>query len=305
MKNMNANSVIEAYIDDTVRLLPRDQRTDVADELRALLNEELQARARARLSPPDTALALSIVRDYGRPNEAAARYHTPWTIIDPADTTSFVRAAVVGAAALLLLAGVATRLPPGGTSGEGFFKVGIFAWLGVLVSIFAVRSLLHRRSPKQWKPKDRDRVSRVGTAVLIPVVSPILVLYAAPVWVLRTVSGGRLDPTGATYTREFQLARLPIFIGLLASLLALQACVAFMGRWTRLTRRVGIGINMALACMLLFFSVDGGIFASEQSDRLLREILALVGVIYLPAACALLYGEIGRIERRRDPVAAG
>ena len=43
---MNADEVIEIYIDDTVRLLPRRQRDDVAAELRALLNEELNARAR-------------------------------------------------------------------------------------------------------------------------------------------------------------------------------------------------------------------------------------------------------------------
>ena len=43
---MHATEVIEAYIDDTVRLLPRHQRDDVAAELRSLLNEELNARTR-------------------------------------------------------------------------------------------------------------------------------------------------------------------------------------------------------------------------------------------------------------------
>ncbi len=38
---MHATEVIETYIDDTVRLLPRRQRDDVATELRSLLNEEL------------------------------------------------------------------------------------------------------------------------------------------------------------------------------------------------------------------------------------------------------------------------
>ena len=42
---MNATEVIETYIDDTVRLLPRQQRDDVAAELRSLLNEEMHAQA--------------------------------------------------------------------------------------------------------------------------------------------------------------------------------------------------------------------------------------------------------------------
>ncbi len=87
---MHANEVIEMYIDDIVRLLPRRQRGDVATELRALLSEELHARAASSGRAADEALALSLVRDYGRPNEVAARYRPPLTIIDPSDTWNFL-----------------------------------------------------------------------------------------------------------------------------------------------------------------------------------------------------------------------
>ena len=62
---------------------------------------------------------------------------------------------------------------------------------------------------------------------------------------------------------------------------------------------------MAIACMLRFVSVDAEGFAHRHFDRPLREFFALVGVIYLPRVCALLYGETGRIERRSGPVAVG
>jgi hypothetical protein len=80
---MHATEVIETYIDDTVRLLPRRLRNDVAAELRTLLNEGLHARAQESGRLPDEALALSLVRGFGRPNEVAARYQPVWTIIDP------------------------------------------------------------------------------------------------------------------------------------------------------------------------------------------------------------------------------
>ena len=59
---MHATEVIETYIDDTVRLLPRRLRNDVATELRSLLNEELPARTQESGCPPDEALALSLAR---------------------------------------------------------------------------------------------------------------------------------------------------------------------------------------------------------------------------------------------------
>ena len=44
---MNANDVIESYVTEVAVKLPRKQRNDVAFELRALINEELQGRAEA------------------------------------------------------------------------------------------------------------------------------------------------------------------------------------------------------------------------------------------------------------------
>src|SRR5262245_53591703 len=100
---MNASEVIELYIDDTVRLLPRRERSDVAVELRSLLSEELQARAKAAQRPPDESLALALVREYGHPSEVAARYRPAWAIIDPADSWNFMRAAIIGGGVLLIL----------------------------------------------------------------------------------------------------------------------------------------------------------------------------------------------------------
>src|SRR5262245_54962109 len=100
---MNADQVIEIYIDDIVRLLPKRQRNDVAVELRALLFEGLHDRAREAARAPDHALALALVRSYGRPNEVAARYQPDWAIIDTADTKNFLRAGIIGTGVIILL----------------------------------------------------------------------------------------------------------------------------------------------------------------------------------------------------------
>ena len=296
---MHATEVIETYIDDTVRLLPRRQRDDVATELRSLLNEELHARAQESGRPPDESLALSLVRGYGRPNEVAARYQPPWAIIDPADSTSFMRAAIIGAGALVLLGALSKRLPSLPGTADNLVKIGILVWLGVLVVAFGAKNWIRRRWPATvlWKPRDRDRANRVGTAVVVPIATFFVVLYGAPTWVLDQISGGRFDTSWAAYTADFQRLRLPCFIGLMVGLLALLSFVAIQGRWRRLTRRINIGLNMALACLILSFAVDGNIFQSSLVDQIARNVLALVAVIYVPSVGVQLYGEIGRLDR--------
>jgi hypothetical protein len=296
---MHAREVIETYIDDTVRLLPRRQRDDVAAELRSLLNEELHARARESGRPPEESLALSLVRAYGHPNEVAARYQPPRAIIDPADSTSFLRAAVIGAGALALLGAISKRLPsPAGTA-DNLVTIGILVWLSLPVVAFGAKNWIRRHWPGAvlWRPRDRDRANRVGTAVVIPIATFCVVLYGAPTWVLDRISGGRFDTSWAAYTADFQRSRLPCFIGLMVGLLALLSFVALQGRWRRLTRRLNIGLNMALACLTLAFAVDGDILQSGPVDQIAQNVLALVGVIYVPSVGVQLYGEIGRIDR--------
>jgi hypothetical protein len=296
---MHATEVIETYIDDTVRLLPRRQRDDVATELRSLLNEELHARAQESGRPPDESLALSLVRGYGQPNEAAARYQPPWAIIDPADSTSFMRAAIIGAGALVLLGAMSKRLPSLPESADNLVKIGLLVWLGLLVVAFGAKNWIRRRWPATvlWEPRDRDRANRVGTAVVVPIATFFVVLYGAPTWVLDQISGGRFDTSWTAYTADFQRLRLPCFIGLMVGLLALLSFVAIQGRWRRLTRCINIGLNMALACLILSFAVDGNIFQSSRVDQIARNVLALVAVIYVPSVGVQLYGEIGRLDR--------
>jgi hypothetical protein len=305
---MTADQVIEMYIDDTVRLLPRRQRDDVAAELRALLAEGLRDRAREAGRPPDKALALALVRDYGRPNEVAARYQPGWTILDPTDTRSFMRAAIIGTGVLLLLSVLRNRpfpvqrgrqlLPMPGTA-DDVIVFGILAWLGALLVTFRVKSWIHRTWPATalWKPRDRDQVNRIGTAILVPIASLIVILYAAPAWVFDRIFGGGLDTSWAAYTAEFQRLRLPWFIASLVGLLALVSFVAIQGRWSRLTRRINIGLNMALAGLVLSFAVTGHIFQSSALDQLAQSVLALVAVIYVPCIGVQIYSELGRINR--------
>ena len=87
---MNANDVIDSYVRDVARYLPREKRNDVAFELRALLGDELAAKAQAAGRAPDKPMAMELLKGFGRPAEAAGRYHQRAALIDPTDTHHFL-----------------------------------------------------------------------------------------------------------------------------------------------------------------------------------------------------------------------
>jgi len=109
---MRPDDLIAGYVADVAEQLPIRMRSDVALELRSLLQEDLEARAEAAGRTPDEAMTLEMLRAFGHPSRVAERYHPEWSIIDPGDTRSFVLAGVIGGA---LLAG-ATSSPTGSTT---------------------------------------------------------------------------------------------------------------------------------------------------------------------------------------------
>lgn len=296
---MRASEVIELYIVDTVRLLPRRQREDVAEELRSLLGEELHARAQKQGAPADKAMALALLRDYGPPSEAAARYRQPWAIIDPADTTSFLRATVIGAAAIALLSALSSVRPDLPADPDKHFLI----WLGILVVFFGLRHWMRDRWPSitQWKPKDHDKANRIGILFVIPIALLAITLYAAPAWFLDTLLGGRLDTSWAHYTPEFQRTQLPWFISFMLANVAMLAAAAILGRWNRWMRRIGIAIDLVIIGLVMSFAIRGNVFPSAEVDRIARDVLALIAVGYVPLVGWMLFREIGRIEYAAAP----
>ncbi len=84
---------------------------------------------------------MALVRDYGQPNEVAARFQPRSAIIDPADSPSFLRAAIMGAGVLLVLGAMSMRRPsPPGTAGN-LVQLGILFWLGALVALIYLPSV--------------------------------------------------------------------------------------------------------------------------------------------------------------------
>src|SRR5690349_16394954 len=163
-------AVIETYVGDVVRHLPRRQRHDVGFELRSLLNEDLDGRAADSGRPADTPMALAMLTAFGQPQEVADRYRPAgFTVIRPADAPRFARLALGGLVLQWAITLPAALTGPVRTD-EWIYAatwwgrltswwftwgLGSFWWPGFLITLTLISSALSRRrgETKPWTPR--------------------------------------------------------------------------------------------------------------------------------------------------------
>ncbi|HVQ94241.1 MAG TPA: hypothetical protein VMU51_24590 [Mycobacteriales bacterium] len=302
---MDASEVIDSYVHDVARRLPPGKRNDVALELRALLADELGARADAEGRPADADMAVAMLRGFGRPAEAAVRYYRPFTIIEPSDTWGFLVATIAGGSVISLLASPG----PGDTYNERAQQatVAFLGWLGVLVIAFAVKNLILRRRPDAfaWVPRPvrvRDRASRVGGVGLALLWAALLVLYLAPGRVVGALSSGRIAARTLAYTDSFTgPLRMPWLVGVLVLAIGLHLLVAAQGRWRPATRWARIALTALIGSQLGWHARYGSIFSDPDVDRHLIPVIAAMSGLILAVCGIELYREYNRIRPAQAP----
>ena len=298
---MDATEMIDSYVHDVARRLPLSKRDDVAFELRALLNDDLRARAEAEGGAPNAGLAFELLREFGRPSDVAVRYYRPFTIIEPGDTWSFLVAAVAGGALIGLLAPLARSWTSAGGPSQRA-DTSVLAWFGLLVVMFGVKSLILRYRPDafEWKPRpvrDPDAVNRgalVGIALLW---LALLLVYLMPGRFVELVSGGRIEAERVAYSTAFTGAlRMPWLVGLLAIAIGLQLVVAVLGHWHTGTRWTRIAVTSLIGLQLGWHASYGSIMQNELADRAAIAIAAWLSALVFVACGFFVYRELTRVR---------
>src|SRR6185436_18320549 len=210
--------------------------------------------------------ATARVRAFGKPSDVAARYHTPYAVIEPTDTRAFVLAAVVGA---LLIPSTNQRLPF--SVDQNTASTMFLAWLGVLVLLFAIKSWAARRWPAsfQWKPskvRDMDVTRVVEQLALIAVLVFYELAYLMPAQVIGLVSGGNVPAGVLDYTTDFASPiRMLWFALIMPALIVVEALAMARGRFSRVLRVVEIGLFIMAGSQLIWHAAYGNIFANPQA----------------------------------------
>ncbi len=317
---MTADQLIDSYVADVVMLLPRKQRRDVAQELRMLLGEEVDAAAIGRSSRDGAARdgaardgaardeaardgaardeaardggARELLANLGRPANVAARYGSPVTLIDPADTRRFLTLAVAGAV-LIPFGAILNELVVHADQQRDLKRAieqawpTVFAWPGLLAVGFSVAAWVRRRQPNaRWKPRPMptDRINRLGrTAAIIFFVAGTCVLVN-PAWAIRAISG---DPVAAgvydafAYDEGFLRLRGPVVLAVLILGLITQAALVWQGRWRPWIHQA-IMVQSLVTCVVLTWAVGAGpVFTAVPTDQAAKGATALIVLVSL------------------------
>ena len=301
---MKTHDVIESYVRDVARFLPRDKRNDVALELRELLHDELAAKAEARGVAPDRALAMELLAGFGRPAEVAARYHPRNPLIDPEDNHNFIIWAIVGIVGISVLKGDASP--------------DVMHWIGIVFLVFAMIGWARRRQPASrftWRPSAQDMPAQGGRwpallAALGLVVFPLLV-YLSPqgYWDAATLGQGVAGGLGQTDAFLDSWQRTAT-IGWFALVIANYLVVAAQDGWKRWNRQLSITGHIGLGLMLLAHAaplatlVDRepfAIFVAAGADAVARPWFGFAGAITVLSALYGMYREWVRVEPAPGP----
>ena len=295
---MTNDDVIESYVRDVARLLSRKRRNDVAYELRALLHEELAARAASAGHAPDRAMVMALLAGYGAPAQVAARYEPPQPLIDSADNHN------VG---IWLLLGVLVIAMDGRYGGAG-----VMYWLGVLFAVFAARAWWRRRHPERfaWTPRRAESPPRGARWPALWAATGLIVfplaMYVAPQAFWDTATFGHGVRGGLTLTDAFTHSwQRMATIGWLLADIAVWLAVAVQDGWRRWSRQAGIFFGFGLGLMLLAHAapmttlldrVPFAMFVASGADVVARPWFGLAGAIMVLSALYDLYQEWTRVE---------
>jgi hypothetical protein len=309
-----ADDLILRYVREVGRSLPRAMRDDVEAELRTLLDEALDERARAAGRPPDEELAAGVLRAFGPPDKVAQRYEPePRYLIGPRLFPAFlatVKVMLVFVAGFLLFwyfvgfaasERVAERLPDFlqaqnlGRLFGNFVRIALVN-LGLVVAVFAaieyyLRQRRAEEEKQEWNPldlpkvEDPDRISPGGLVVKIYIIVALFaVLNFFPEYFGVLIITG--DQVRAIPYHVFGLKLPLLFLNVWWALaLALNVWLLREGRWTRESRWAEFGLGL-FGALILFLILAGSSSAAADPEWVLDRYPDL------PARLGALLGRV-------------
>ncbi len=259
-------SLIDRYVHEVGRHLPRKNRADIQAELRSLLSDALEDRAGP---DPTEAEIVALLKEHGSPRTVAASYNPEGQyLIGPALFPLFrlvmgiVIAAVLGAQ--LLAWGVAVFIaqdPIAPLQALDGLLTAIPSAIGSVVVVFAILQRFEVRpdaEEKTWDPLSLPKISEVesvkrGERIFGIVMSTIIlvVLVFFPQWIgFVRFPGGEFfaNPVITPYIVWISIA---IVAGI-----ALDVYLLWQRRWTLPTRLAKIVLNL-LSITILILLIQG------------------------------------------------
>ena len=307
-------NLIDKYIAEVGKHLPRKNRADIEAEIRSTLEDMLEERTQGK-GPEDEATVMALLKEYGAPREVAATYKPHPYLIGPRMFPMFemilrIVFVVVIAASFL---GLGVSLSKTGLSGPEFASVlgewftgllgGLIAAFGNIVIVFAILERTKvvnefEKETKDWDPKelqaepDPDQIDRADNiATIIFTVLGLVVLNLYPNLFMITFM-----KEGARFTMPILTDVFFLFLPWinLMGLVQIGFNLFLLGQrdWQPLTRILDIVIDVAGMVLAVVILRTPGIFdvtaesltklgITEAADTLARMFNFLPSLIIL------------------------
>lgn len=305
-------NLIDKYIAEIGKYLPRKNRADIEAEIRSTLEDMLDERKPAQ-GPADEATVMELLKEYGSPREVAATYKTHQSLIGPRMFPTFemvlriVFAVIAGASLIGLAAGVAKTGLAGpafaSTLGDWFGGLisGLVAAFGNVVLVFAILERTpvadkFEREFKEWDPKalksepDPEQIDLPDhIATLIFTFLGLVVLNLYPnLFSIRYLSDGTWVTLPILSAAFFSFLPWINILGLLQ--IAFNGFMLGQRTWVPATRILGILMDIAGMALAIVILRTPGIFGvtpqalnavgiSEGADNLSRLFNSLPALI--------------------------
>ncbi|MGD8813028.1 MAG: hypothetical protein PVI78_00975 [Anaerolineales bacterium] len=259
-------SLIDRYVHEVGRHLPRKNRADIQAELRSLLTDALEDRA--GLHPNETEIA-ALLKEHGSPRAVAASYHPEGQyLIGPALFPLFrlvvgiVLAAVVGAQ--LLAWGVAAFIaqdPINPLNALTGLLSAIPSAFGSVVIVFAILQRFEVRpdaEDRTWDPKSLPKIDdarkvkrgeRIFGIVMGILILVVLVFFPQWIGFVRFPGGEFFGNPVITQYIGWIILSIVVSVGL-------DIYLVWQRRWTLPTRLAKIAVNL-LSITILILLVQG------------------------------------------------
>lgn len=300
-------TLIDRYVKEIGKRLPRKNRKDIEAELQSTLEDMLEDRAQETGQLPDEALATKLLLDYGSPNKVAATYQTHPYLIGPEmfPTYSLVMKIVLFAVALgLTIATIIALITSSMTGPDLLRELGEF--VGSLVTAMAaafgnvtlVFAILERALPpfdldgeeEEWSPaelskaKGPNHVSRgdmIASLVFTAIVLILLNFYPhiLGAWNMEDGEWVRFVSISESF---FRLVPWITLIGLLT--ISLNIWLLRRGNWTSWTRLADIGLKILSIGVVIAVLRGPDLLIPEPNAAFIEisQIIANMGNTILP-----------------------
>jgi len=308
-RNVEMN-LIDRYVTEVGKHLPRKNRLDIEAELRSTLEDMLEDRSQQTGRPADDALTGELLQEYGSPRKVAATYQTHPYLIGPRMFpiyTLVLRIVLFAVTLGLSIATIVSAVTSNMSSLELLGELGKFianlvsALLAAFGNVTLVFAIIERAVPatefeekETWTPAELTKEPEPGLVKTGDMIASIVFtaaaliifnLYPQVVGIWNNINGTWSQIAGLS---EAFFRYLP-WINLSGVLtIALDIWLLRQGTWNALTRWLHIGLQIvviAIAVAMLrgpsLITFYSGAVDAEVGATLTRVFSSMVPVVLL------------------------